>query len=85
MQTVKVDLKDKSYNIHIENGLLNKTGDLISTLPVRKNIAIITNTTIAQLYLDMVKTKLKKTCFNVHEIILPDGEEHKNLKTISNI
>jgi len=85
MQTVKVDLKDRSYNIHIENGLLNKTGDLISTLPVRKNIAIITNTTIAQLYLDIVKTKLKKTGFNVHEIILPDGEDHKNLNTISNI
>jgi 3-dehydroquinate synthase len=85
MQTVKVDLKDRSYNIHIENGLLNKTGDLISTLPVRKNIAIITNKTIAPLYLDIVKTKLKKTGFNVHVIILPDGEEHKNLNTITNI
>lgn len=85
MQTVKVDLKDRSYNIHIENGLLNKTGDLISTLPVRKNIAIITNKTIAPLYLDIVKTKLKKAGFNVHVIILPDGEEHKNLNTITNI
>ena len=84
MQTVKVDLKDRTYNIHIGNGLLNKTGDLISALPVRKNIAIITNTTIAPLYLDKVKTKLIKADFNVHKIILPDGEEHKNLKTISN-
>ena len=85
MQTVKVDLKERSYNIHIENGLLNKTGDLISSLPVRKNIAIITNTTIAPLYLDKVKTILIKSDFNVQEIILPDGEEHKNLNTISNI
>lgn len=85
MQTVHVALKDRSYNIHIENGLLNKSGELIARLPVRKNITIITNSTIAPLYLDRLKTKLINAGFNVHEIILPDGENHKNLNTISNI
>ena len=85
MQTVKVDLKDRTYNIHIGNGLLNKTGDLISSLPVRKNIAIITNTTIAPLYLKKIKTSLLKADFKVHEIILPDGEDYKTLNTISGI
>ena len=85
MQTVKVDLKDRTYNIHIGNGLLNKTGDLISSLPFRKNIAIITNTTIAPLYLKKVKTSLLKADFKVHEIILPDGEDYKTLNTISDI
>ena len=36
-------------------------------------------------HINKVKAKLKKSDFNVHEIILPDGEEHKNLDTISNI
>ncbi len=85
MENVKVELKERSYNIVIENGLLNKAGKLISTLPIRKNIAVITNTTIAPLYLEKVKTSLIDSGFIVHEIILQDGEEYKHLDTISEI
>jgi len=85
MQKLKVELKERSYDIVVENGLLYKTGELISALPIRKNIAVITNATIAPLYLEKVKTSLINADFNVHEIILPDGEEFKHLDTISNI
>jgi len=85
MQTVKVELNERSYNIYIEKGLLDKSGDLISSLPVRKNIVIITNTTIAPLYLEKVKTSLLKSHFKVNEIILPDGENYKTLDSISGI
>jgi len=85
MKKVKVELKERSYDIVIENGLLDKAGELISSLPIRKNIVVITNTTIAPIYLEKVKLSLINAEFNVHEIILPDGEEYKHLDTISNI
>jgi 3-dehydroquinate synthase len=44
---------------------------------------IVSNTTIAPLYIDKVKSLL--TDFEVCEVILPDGEEYKNLDTVNQI
>ncbi|CCK77810.1 3-dehydroquinate synthase [Oleispira antarctica RB-8] len=42
---------------------------------------IVSNTTVAPLYLERVKSAL--TQFEVDEVILPDGEEYKNLETLN--
>jgi 3-dehydroquinate synthase len=51
MKTVEVDLGDRAYPIYIGPGLLNQ-GELLRKHVPSKRVLIVTNTTIAPLYLD---------------------------------
>ena len=50
MQTLIVGLAERSYPIHIGSGLLGRVDLLLPHLP-HKRVAIVTNTTVAPLYL----------------------------------
>jgi 3-dehydroquinate synthase len=80
MKTLTVDLADRSYPIFIGQSLINKT-ELFAPYIKGKQVMIVTNTTVAPLYLDQVKSAL--TEYDVDEVILPDGEEFKNLETLN--
>lgn len=82
MQTLNVALGDRAYPIHIGSGLLSQT-DLILPHLKRKNVAIVTNTTVAPLYLEKLAKSLREAGISVLEIILPDGESHKNTETLN--
>jgi len=85
MPKVKVRLGNRSYNIIIKAGILNDAGKLISALPIQKTTTVITNTTIAKLYLQKVVRALKKEFKNINTIIIPDGEKYKNLNRMQMI
>lgn len=85
MESVKVRLGNRSYPILIENGLLKQAGKIIAELPLRKVAAVITNTTIAPLYLPTLKKSLEDASFKVNEIIIPDGEQYKDPSQIEKI
>ena len=82
MISLKVELGDRSYPIHIGADLLSRA-DLILPHVRGSQVAIITNETVAPLYLSKVKQSLSGK--QVTEVILPDGEEFKTLETVSNI
>ena len=82
MQTLQVALGNRSYPIHIGRGLISQA-DLILPYLKRKSVAIVTNTTVAPLYLAKLSQALKNAGVNVIEIILPDGEAYKNSETLN--
>ena len=82
MQTLNVALGDRAYPIHIGSGLLSQT-DLILPHLKRNNVAIVTNTTVAPLYLEKLAKPLREAGVSILEIILPDGEAYKNSETLS--
>jgi len=84
MQTLKVDLADRSYPIHIGRNLITDA-DLILPHLKRKHVAIVTNTTVAPLYLDKLTQTLQAVGVSVIPIILPDGEAYKNTETLNKI
>jgi 3-dehydroquinate synthase len=84
MRTLTVDIKDQPYPIHIGPGLLDRA-DLILPHLSQKRVAIVTNTTIAPLYLNRLKTTLAAAGIESIEIVLPDGEQHKNWQTLNQI
>lgn len=84
MQTLEVSLGDRSYPIHIGNGLLTKAELLLPHLK-RKQVAIVTNTTVAPLYLDNLSKTLIDAGVSVIPIVLPDGEAYKNSETLNQI
>ncbi len=82
MQTLLVALGDRTYPIHIGSGLLIKA-DLILPHLKRKQVAIVTNTTVAPLYLEKLAQPMRDAGVSVIEIILPDGEAYKNSETLN--
>jgi 3-dehydroquinate synthase len=84
MQTLKVELADRSYPIHIGRNLLSDASLILPYLK-RKNVAIVTNTTVAPLYLDKLRDSLQAAGVTVIAIILPDGEAYKNSATLNTI
>ena len=79
MQTVKVDLGERSYPIHIGEGLLDQP-QLLAPHIAGRQVAIVTNETVAPLYLERLTRSLAQ--FSVVPIILPDGESFKNWETL---
>lgn len=82
MNTLNVELGDRSYPIHIGQGLLERTDLLLPHLK-RKQVAIVTNTTVAPLYLNKLSNALKDADVSIIPIILPDGEAYKNADTLN--
>lgn len=82
MQTLKVGLEERSYPIYIGSGLLSQTNLLLPYL-THKRAAIVSNTTVAPLYLDQLKSALENNGVKVLTVILPDGEKYKNAETLT--
>jgi 3-dehydroquinate synthase len=81
MHTLTVGLAARSYPIHIGHGLLTRT-DLLPAYIPHKRVAVVTNTTVAPLYLQSVVSALAENGIKAIPIILPDGEEYKNAETL---
>ncbi len=84
MQTLKVELANKSYPIHIGRNLIADASLILPHLK-RKHVAIVTNTTVAPLYLAKLMQTLEAAGVKVIPIILPDGEAYKNTETLNTI
>jgi len=85
MQSLSVSLGDRSYSIHVGDGILSQVGDFLQQLGLGKKVAVITNPTVAQLYLDTVHESLTHSGFDVLPVLVPDGEQHKNLTSLAAI
>lgn len=84
MQTLRVELGDRSYPIYIGSGLLARA-ELIAERLRKKKVAIVTNDTVAPLYLAPFRLALESRGVEVLPITLPDGESHKNWQTLNRI
>jgi len=82
MQTLKVELANRSYPIYIGRSLISNA-DLILPYLKRKHVAIVTNTTVAPLYLETLSNALEVAGVKVIPIVLPDGEAYKNSETLN--
>lgn len=82
MLELTVDLGERSYPIFIGSGVLSNASYLTPYIKGQQ-VAVVTNTTIAPLYLKKLRKLLDG--YEVVEVILPDGEKYKNLETAEQI
>lgn len=82
MNTLNVDLGDRSYPIFIGSGLISNT-DLFAPYIKGKQVLVVTNETVAPLYLNQLLSALSG--FQVDVVSLPDGERFKTLDVLSTI
>jgi 3-dehydroquinate synthase len=82
--TLKVDLGERSYPIYIGSDLLTETELLVQH--IRGNsVLVVTNTTVAPLYLAKLQATLDKQNRRHDCIILDDGEQYKTVATVEKI
>lgn len=82
MQTLNLDLGDRSYPIYIGQGLLQQHA-LLTEQVQGKSCVTVSNTTIAPLYLEPINAALN--AYKHSATLLPDGEAYKNLETLNQI
>ena len=82
MITLTVDLGSRSYPILIGSGLLGRSG-LLDEWQRRRDVLVLTNETLAPVYLEPVRVLLRGSRIATH--VLPDGEQHKTLATAEKI
>jgi 3-dehydroquinate synthase len=82
METLSVALGERSYPIFIGADLLSCPQLYLPHIHGQQ-VCIVTNETIAPIYLDRLKHSLAVS--HVTSVILPDGEAHKNLTTLNEI
>ena len=81
-QQVRIALGERSYDIRIAAGLLADAASW-QDLPAAAAALIVTNTTVAPLYLAPLRAALGARYRSVFEVVLPDGEEHKDWATLN--
>ncbi|MCW9024161.1 MAG: 3-dehydroquinate synthase [Gammaproteobacteria bacterium] len=82
MKTLKVNLGERSYPIYIGSDILDQK-NLIKPVVSSKQVMIVTNETVAPLYLEKVLELFSD--YQCESVILPDGEQYKNLKVLDTI
>ena len=82
METVHVDLKTRSYDIHIGPGLLAESGGYIAPLLRRPRVAVITETTVSELHLPALRDGLAAANIEMVTLTLPAGERTKNWQVL---
>ena len=79
LQTIEVDLGEKSYPIMVGDGYLSNRYKLSPYIDGH-DCMIVTNETIAPIYLKLFLGNIEDKVINT--VILPDGEEHKTILSV---
>ena len=85
MRTVYVELGERRYPIYIGQGNLGEIGVRCAEHGLGRKVAVITDETVATLYLAPVLGNLKEQGFEVVEVVIPAGEAQKCLETMDGI
>ena len=81
MQTLHVELGDRRYPIFIGSDL--NPQELLEPYIKGRQVMIVTNTTVAPLYLDRYVGAIEALGKTVETCILPDGEKYKNIEHLT--
>lgn len=84
VERVAIDLGDRSYDIVVGAGLLDRA-ESFGGLPKARDAVIVTNEVVGPLLSPRLSTTLQSLYPRVSTITLPDGESHKDLTTLNTI
>lgn len=84
MERITVTLGQRSYPITIGSGLFD---DVAFFLPLKSGdkVMLVTNLTLAPLYLEKIRITLERGGVRVDQLILPDGEQYKSLAILEQV
>ena len=84
-KTVNVNLGDKSYNVLIGKGSINKLPDYLKSNFKGAKVIVVTDQNVAPLYGESIVATLKAEKIQASLIILPPGEGTKSISVLSEL
>jgi len=85
MEKIRVELAERSYDIAIGSNVLEGVGDNLKSFGLSPKIALVSNPTVFSLYGERASVSVKKAGFDLLTVIIPDGEEYKDLLWVQHI
>lgn len=85
VKKLRVELGERSYEIVAGAGLLAQAGKLLQERGLAGKVLVVTNTTVAPLYLEELTGRIREAGFETATLILPDGEEYKTLAQVEKV
>jgi len=85
MSGIRVDLPDRSYEIAIAPGGLDRLGASMASLDLGQKVLLVSNPVVFQHYGQRAIASLSGAGFEVASCILPDGERYKTLASIEKV
>ena len=84
METIHVNLGERSYDIHIEKGILDRAGAYIKAVcPRAKRLAVVTDDNVDPLYSERVTASMEAAGFYTGVFTAPAGESTKCVTQLS--
>ncbi|MGD1074775.1 MAG: 3-dehydroquinate synthase [Thermodesulfovibrionales bacterium] len=78
MEEIRVELGDRSYTICVGSDILGEFGERLQGFGFSR-VSVISNATVVRLWGEQLLTSLRKTYPDAAVVIIPDGEEYKDL------
>ncbi|MDP2754282.1 MAG: 3-dehydroquinate synthase [Nitrospirota bacterium] len=85
MERVRVELGERSYDICMGSDILDGLGDNLKMFGLSPKIGLVSNPTVFSLYGKCISGSIKKAGFDLITVIIPDGEEYKDLIWLQHI
>ena len=85
VSTIQVGTSSRTYDVVVGSGLLEGIGERVCATCNPDAVIIVSDTNVAPLYLEPVRTSLESAGLRVAEVTVPAGEPHKNLQTYGQI
>jgi 3-dehydroquinate synthase len=84
VRTLTVALGERSYPIHIGEGILGRCAELLA-MPASRRAVVVTNPIVAGFHLATLQQALSAANVRHEAIVVPDGETHKDWATLYQI
>jgi len=82
--TLEVKLAERSYPIHVGQGLLARAHELLG-LPATRRVVIVSNPVVAAYHLARLRAGLAGGGVASEVVLVPDGESHKSFATLQDL
>ena len=84
-ETVRVALGPRSYDVVVGAGLLREAGALLAPLLPGRSAVVVTDTVVAEAYLETTLGALKEAGFACSHVSVEAGEQSKDLATLGGV
>jgi 3-dehydroquinate synthase len=85
VETIRVELGARGYDIHVGTGLLDEAGERIGPMVRRQPVVIVTDRIVAALHLDALQASLDRAGVSHETVILDAGEQTKEFAGLESL
>jgi 3-dehydroquinate synthase len=84
-ETVRVELGERSYDIHVGSGLIGRAGEFAAPLLAQKRVVVVTDRHVARHHLDTVLASFRQAGIAADSVVLAPGEQTKSFAELESL